>query len=324
MAPVTAYELFTLNDAQLVSDVRNDPDFLDSTGQTGPLAAVLRRSDGNGGQPIGVLNVEHGEVGRLTAAHRKTLIALANLAVIAIENADKANQLSRSNAIAIMGAWGADIVHDIHREVAVVRLAIETLRLEEMIPRDLLLKRLQEIDQAVNNLVMPVLPEQLPEPSRARERQESCLPDAVIRAELQQLRRVHGQVTFCLELTCPGLLIQMHDLWLRRLLRHLVKNAIRANEQSLMALTITIGTTQQPGMVEVWVQDNGRGVRPEIATLLFNRPIPHTQERLDERFGRGLLLVRHIVELHGGQVWLKENQPGEQVCFAFCLPQATL
>jgi len=323
--PGVTVRAFTLNDAQLVSDVRNDPDFLDSTGQTGSaLAVVLRGSDGNGGQPIGVLNVEHGEVGRLTAAHRRTLIALANLAVIAIENADKADQLSRSNAIAIMGAWGADIVHDIHREVAVVRLAIETLRLEEEIPPELLLRRLHEIDQAVSNLVMPVLPEHLPEPGRARERQDTCLPDAVIRAELQQLRRIHTPIHFHLELTCPGLLIQMHDLWLRRLLRHLVKNAIRANEQSLTALTITIGTTQQPGMVEVWVQDDGRGVRPEIETLLFNRPIPHTQERLDERFGRGLLLVRHIVELHGGQVWLKANQPGEQVCFAFCIPQATL
>jgi signal transduction histidine kinase len=36
-----------------------------------------------------------------------------------------------------------------------------------------------------------------------------------------------------------------------------------------------------------------------------------------------LLLVRHIVELHGGQVWLKENTPGESVCFAFSIPEAT-
>jgi len=323
--PGVTVRAFTLNDAQLVSDVRNDPDFLDSTGQTGSaLAVVLRQSGSSRGQPIGVLNVEHGEVGRFTAAHRRTLIALANLAVIAIENADKADQLSRSNAIAIMGAWGADIVHDIHREVAIIRLALETLRMEEEIPQDILFQRLQEIDQAISNLVMPVLPEHLPEPGRARERQDTCLPDAVIRAELQQLRRIHTPIHFHLELTCPGLLMQMHDLWLRRLLRHLVKNAIRANEQSLTALTITIGTAQQPGMVEVWVQDDGRGVRPEIETLLFNRPIPRDGDHTNKRFGRGLLLVRHIVELHGGQVWLKANQPSEQVCFAFCIPQATL
>ena len=315
---------FNLNDAQLITDVRNDPDFVDATGQTESALMVVLRSGGDKGQPIGVLNVEHREVGRLTLAHRKTLIALANLAVVAIENSQQADQLGRSNAIAVMGAWGADIVHDIHREVAVVRLALETLRLDEGMPRYLLLNRLQEIDLAVSNLVMPVLPEQLPEPGQARSRQHVALVDAVIRAECENLRRAHGQVIFELELTCPVVLIQMHDLWLRRLLRHLVKNAIRANQAEPTPLTVIIGTNQQPGQVEIWVRDTGRGVRPEIEGLLFNRPIPHAQERAQEPFGRGLLLVRHIVELHGGQVWLKENRPGDNVCFAFCIPQATL
>ncbi|MCE7983003.1 MAG: GAF domain-containing protein [Caldilinea sp. CFX5] len=327
--PGLTVRTFNRNDAQLVPDVKQDPDFLDYTGCTGSaLVVVLRRSGENGRQPIGVLNVEHAEVGRLTETHRKTLIALANLAAVAIENADQAVQLSRSNAIAIMGAWGADIVHDIHREVAVVRLALATLRLDEMMPRLLLLNHLQEIDQAVSNLVMPVLPEQLPEPGRARERQDIAIADAVIRAETEQLQRSHAGVRLELALNCPQVWIQMHELWLRRLLRHLVKNAIRANVQAATPFTVQISTSQQGGMVELCVRDNGRGVRPEIAALLFNRPIPHTSgpgnnERSDERFGRGLLLVRHIVELHGGHVWLKDNIPGENVCFAFTIPEAT-
>ncbi len=314
---------FNLNDAQLVTDVRQDADFLDSTGKTGSaLAVVLRRGGEPSRQPIGILNVEHEEVGQLTATHRSTLIALANLAAVAIGNAQQAEELSRSNAIAVMGAWGADVVHDIHREVAVVRLALETLRVEEVLPRDHLLSRLQEIDSAVSNLIMPVLPEQSPEAGRARERQDRCPPDAVLRAEIEQLRRVHGQVIFGLDLACPGLHIQMHDLWLRRLLRHLVKNAIRANDQLPDPVKVIIGTQHRPGILEIWVRDNGRGVRPEIESLLFNRPIPHARERINERLGRGLLLVRHIVELHGGQVWLKENSPGDNVCFALTIPQA--
>ena len=323
--PGVTVRAFNLNDAQLVSDTQADPDFVDSTGATGSaLAVVLRRSDDNGQQPIGVLNVEHKEVGRLTPAHRRTLIALANLAAVAIENAQKADQLSRINAIAIMGAWGADIVHDIHREVAVVRLALATLRIDEELLRPQLLAHLQEIDRAVSNLVMPVLPEQLPEPGRVHERQDISPPDAVIRAEMEQLRRAHSRVDFCLELSCPQLYIQMHELWLRRLLRHLVKNAIRANATQPTPLTLQIGTQQQAGLIEIWVRDNGCGVRPEIAHLLFNRPIPYANAKRDERFGRGLLLVRHIVELHGGQVWLKTNSPGESVCFAFRIPQALI
>lgn len=321
--PGVTVRAFNLNDAQLVPDTNIDPDFVDSTGTTGSaLAVVLRSSDDNGRQALGVLNVEHREVGRLTPAHRRTLIALANLAVVAIENAEKADELSRINAIAIMGAWGADIVHDIHREVAVVRLALTTLRVDEELARPDLLAHLHEIDRAITNLVMPVLPEQLPEPGRAHERQDIAPPDAVIRAEVDQLRRVHAGVLFCLELACPQLYIQMHELWLRRLLRHLVKNAIRANVAPATPLTLRIGTQQHEGMIEICVRDNGCGVRPEIAHLLFKRQIPYPNAKAEERFGRGLLLVRHIVQLHGGQVWLKANVPGDNVCFAFRLPQA--
>ncbi len=314
---------FNRNDAQLIADVSQDDDFLDATGRTGSaLAVVLRRGGENGRQPIGILNVEHEAVGRLSFAHRRTLIALANLAAVAIDNAQRADELSRSNAIAVMGAWGADVVHDVHREVAVVRLAIETLRVEETIERDLLLRRLQEIDRAVSNLVMPVLPEQSPAPGWARQREDICPPDAVLRAEIDQLQRMHSKVQFSVALACPGVLIQMHELWLRRLLRHLAKNAIRANASQADTLQVRVLTQEQRGMIEICVYDNGRGVRPEIESLLFNRPIPHVQERMDERFGRGLLLVRHIVELHGGQVRLKENNPGSNVCFAFSVPQA--
>ncbi len=321
--PGVTVRAFNQNDAQLISDVHQDPDFLDSTGRTGSaLAVVLRRGGEHGRQPIGILNVEHQGVGRLTATHRRTLIALANLAAVAIDNAQKADELSRSNAIAVMGAWGADVVHDIHREVAVVRLALETLRVEEAVPSDRFLSRLQEIDNAVSNLIMPILPEQSPDAGRARERQDRCLPDAVLRAEIEQLRRVHARVNLGLALGCPGLYIQMHDLWLRRLLRHLVKNAIRANDHPTDTVDVIIGTRHQSNMIEIWVRDNGRGVRPEIESLLFNRPIPHAHERINERLGRGLLLVRHIVELHGGHVWLKENSPGDNVCFAFSIPQA--
>ncbi|MBX3009936.1 MAG: GAF domain-containing protein [Caldilineaceae bacterium] len=321
--PGVTVRAFRLNDAQLVSDVSKDRDFLDSTGATGSaLAVVLRRHGEHGRQPIGVLNVEHGEVGRLTAAHRKTLISLSNLAVVAIENAEKADQLSRSNAIAIMGAWGADIVHELHREVAVVRLVLESLRLEDPLPRVLLLERLQEIDQAVSNLVMPVLPGQLPEPGRALAPQDICAPDPITRSEVEQLHRIHQQVRFQLELNCTTLRIQMHELWLRRLLRHLIKNAVRANQQLAHELVLAVGTRRNDGMVEIWVRDNGSGIPPEIAAILFNRPIPYSKEQWGERFGRGLLLVRHIVEQHGGSVRLTENLPGKSVCFTLSIPEA--
>ena len=310
-----------LNDAQLVTDVAQDAEFVEGLPNTGAeLAVVLRRGGESGTQPLGVLNVEHPQVGGLTMENRTVLIGLSNLAVIAIENAQHAEQLGRSNAIAVMGAWGADIVHDIHREVARIRLAIEILRTAEEVPRSLLLARLAEMDEYIMNLIMPELPERVTDTAQ-RGHIDSSIVDRVISAELIDFRSKHGRVHFRLDLQCPARKAYIHEQWLRRLLRHLVLNATRANEQEADALIITIGTQVNLGMIEIWVQDNGRGIRPEIVNFLFKRPIPHIHERSQERHGRGLLLVHHIVELHGGKTWIKHNEPGQGACIAFTIPQ---
>lgn len=313
-----------LNDAQLVTDVQQDPEFVAGLPETrSELAVVLRRGGEVDAQPIGVLNVEHRQVGGLTMENRAVLIGLSNLAVIAIENAQHAEQLSRSNTIAVMGAWGADIVHDIQREVAHIRLAIEILRSADEVPHALLLMQLAEMDKYITNLIMPELPERLLN-GEVQQRLDRCYPDRVINAEVADLRRKHSRVQFHLALECPAVEAYIHEQWLRRLLRHLVLNAVRANEGEAGELIITIGTQLTNDMIEIWVRDNGRGIRPEIVDSIFKRPIQHINERSQERHGRGLLLVHHIVELHGGKSWIKGNEVGQGACIAFAIPQAAM
>lgn len=312
------------NHAQLIADVSQDPDFVDATeGRTrSELAVVIRRSEEGKRQPLGVLNVEHEKVAGLDEDDQRLLIALSNLALIALQNTEQAEQLSRTNTIAVMGAWGANIVHDMDREIANIRLAIETLRAQTDLPRPKLLERLQEIDNYAKNLIMPVLPEQPLLPGQSIELKNAPLLDGVIRSEAEKLRRDHATINFVLQTGCPGIRAGMHEQWLRQLLRNLVKNAINANRDLPGKLEVTIGTELQDALTEIWVQDNGRGVRPEIEKLIFNRPIPHKGIRSEERSGRGLVWVRHIVELHGGTVRLKWNALEEGACFAFSIPQA--
>jgi sensor histidine kinase regulating citrate/malate metabolism len=114
----------------------------------------------------------------------------------------------------------------------------------------------------------------------------------------------------------------MHEQWLRRMVRHLVKNAVNAVSGQKEKRQIIVQTRASDFMADVLVEDTGKGVRPEIETLLFRRPIPHTGRQATEREGRGLLLVRYVVEMHGGQVWLDWSQPGQGARFAFNVPLA--
>ena len=319
-----------LNDAQLVPDVTQDPAFVDATGKTGAeLAVVLRHGGHQDGYPIGVLNVEHQDTGSLDKEDRDLLIRLADLAAVALQNAEHAEQLSRTNAVALMGAWGADIAHDVNREVGAIRLAIFSLQQRDDLGAEVK-ERLAEIEEYAAGLALPELPEEFPDFGDELEVRNAPDVDRVIRSEVTKMRQLHPGTTLKLALNCPDIKVAMHEQWLRRLLRHFIKNAVGAAAEANKKPTVTVHTnrrdagpkTGQPALAEISIEDNGKGVRPEIELLLFKRPIPHSGSRAHERKGRGLLLVSYVVELHGGQVWLDWSQPGKGARFSFSIPLA--
>ena len=71
--------------------------------------------------------------------------------------------------------------------------------------------------------------------------------------------------------------------------------------------------------VRIFVQDNGRGIAPELAPHLFER---FSQANRDSRRGAGLglAIAKGIVEAHGGRIWI-ESAPGRGTRVSFTLPQ---
>jgi signal transduction histidine kinase len=83
---------------------------------------------------------------------------------------------------------------------------------------------------------------------------------------------------------------------------------------------VEVGARPGDGTPVFFVRDNGRGIEPryhEKVFGLFDRLDPQ-----DEGTGIGLALVKRIVELHGGRVWVESDGPGRGATFCFTLPQA--
>lgn len=99
---------------------------------------------------------------------------------------------------------------------------------------------------------------------------------------------------------------------------NLVDNAIKFSYENSLVI---IGAKQKGELVEVMVKDTGIGIKAEDQSKLF-KPFSQVDSFFSKRSqgtGLGLSLVKQIVQLHGGYVWLSSN-PGNGSIFAFVIP----
>ena len=116
----------------------------------------------------------------------------------------------------------------------------------------------------------------------------------------------------------PGLPNLYGDrLRLREVFENLIGNAAKYMGEQVDP-TIEIGILEQNGQQVFCVKDNGMGIHPKYQTRIFN-----LFEKLDptiEGTGIGLTLVKRIIEVHGGTVWVEYEGLGHGSTFCFTIP----
>jgi len=108
---------------------------------------------------------------------------------------------------------------------------------------------------------------------------------------------------------------------LQQVLFNLVDNAIKYGRAEG-----SVGIGARPAgeqMVEVSVRDNGPGIPPESIDRVFERfyRVDKARSREQGGTGLGLAIVKHIVQSHGGEVWVK-SEAGRGMTFFFTLHTA--
>lgn len=116
-------------------------------------------------------------------------------------------------------------------------------------------------------------------------------------------------------------LLQADNIRIRQVLLNLVSNAAKFTEQGHIGVSArTIRRGSQTDIV-IAVFDTGPGIHPADQEKIFEpfSQVDASPTRKTGGTGLGLSICRHLVELHGGIIWV-ESIPGEGSTFAFTLP----
>ena len=89
--------------------------------------------------------------------------------------------------------------------------------------------------------------------------------------------------------------------------------------------TVTVTARKDAGVVQIAVSDTGIGIREADRSRLFTKffRADTSLTREVSGTGLGLYITKHLVEAHGGKIWV-ENKEEEGSTFCFTLPRADL
>jgi len=106
-----------------------------------------------------------------------------------------------------------------------------------------------------------------------------------------------------------------------QVLANLVDNAIKYGRAQ--GTVIVGGQKTDDNKIQIYVQDDGPGIPPESLDRVFERfyRVDKARSREQGGTGLGLSIVKHIVQNHGGTVWVK-SELGKGATFFFTLPKA--
>ena len=107
--------------------------------------------------------------------------------------------------------------------------------------------------------------------------------------------------------------VAVDKIQIQQVLLNLIRNAFEAMEDAdTQELVVSAKRVEEGRMIELSVTDSGPGLAPEIAENLF-KPFHTTKAH---GMGVGLSICRHIVEGHGGRIWVQPKaERGTTFCF---------
>ena len=217
----------------------------------------------------------------------------------------------------------SNVSHELRTPLAAVKTLTETLKdgaLEDPPIAHRFLDKIETEVDAMSLLVAELLELARIESGRVPVELQPVRPVDIVQpvAERLQLQAERSGIT--LSVDCPpNLPAVMADAGrLQQVLVNLLHNAVKFTAPGG---SISVGAAAQEGFVRFAVTDTGQGIAPEDLPRIFERFYKTDKSRSTSGTGLGLAIARHLVEVHGGRIWV-ESELDKGSTFTFTIPLA--
>ena len=145
---------------------------------------------------------------------------------------------------------------------------------------------------------------------------------ALARAALQEAEAAAKAARITLHAEIPD---HIPQVWadprqLMRVFDNLLSNAIKYSPDGG---TVTVSIKDVGDAIQTTVKDEGIGIPTEAQAHIFERfyQVDPPRPRRSDSVGLGLAVVKELVAVHGGQVWV-ESEVGRGSAFYFTVPKS--
>ena len=212
------------------------------------------------------------------------------------------------------------VTHELKSPLASIQLHLETIQMRQPTPEQLekFVSRMQRDSERLNGLINNLLTANKIEHRGARLNLQRGNLSQMVESYLQREQDKfppEGSLNWSIE---PGLIARFETDSLETVFRNLLENAILYTDRPP---EVTIELHKDGEMAHLRFSDQGHGISSRYQRKVFRifYRVRHSGKTI-RGSGLGLFIVRNVIRLHGGKVWVESPGNGHGCTFHLMVP----